>query len=72
MKERYLTALTSLLLFLALAVFFVYVPVLPMIVIALILIGTVVMFLLGVYCGITVDLKQWRHGDPDLRGGPDW
>jgi hypothetical protein len=55
--ERSLTGLVALLLFGALAAFFLYIPIVPMILVLLILTGLVLMFLLGVYVSTNVELR---------------
>jgi len=62
--ERYLTGLVALLLFSALAAFFGYIPIVPMIVTVLILTSLVLMFLLGLYVGANVDLRLLAQADP--------
>jgi len=56
--ERYLTGLVALLLLGAMAGFFLYIPIFPIIAVALILTGMVLMFFLGLYVGINVDLRR--------------
>jgi hypothetical protein len=62
--ERNLTGLIALILFGALAAFFLYVPIVPMIVIVLILTGLVLMFLLGFYVGTNVELRLLVQAEP--------
>jgi hypothetical protein len=62
--ERYLTGLVALLLFGALAAFFGYIPIVPMVVTVLILTALVLMFLLGLRVGANVDLKLLVQADP--------
>jgi hypothetical protein len=62
--ERYLTGLVALLLLGAMTGFFMYIPIFPIIAIALILVGMVLMFFLGLYVGINVDLRRLAQVDP--------
>jgi hypothetical protein len=46
------------------AAFFLYIPILPMLVIAAILTGMAVMFVLGLHLGINADLKSSGQSAP--------
>jgi hypothetical protein len=69
-SDRYLAGAAGLLLIGSIAAFFMYIPVLPIIGTVIVLMALMLMFALGLYCGISLEQKvTWRRHQFKTRVG---